>query len=290
MTRIKSRAIIIAGVTLIAMFILAAGISQINLKPGQTINLGDLSIQAGSYGTLFNGDFILYLFYGMYVISSIALLILVIYMLLTPERRRKLLRFLASLIPILVIALFIANYVPSCSNQTVQPLHLQTGIQATPGSNNVPQSTFNPNLSPGIILATSIFLALVIAGLAALIIFRLRQRNSRQSTPLMKLAESAQTALDTLHGGGDLKNIILRCYFEMCRILIEQRSLHREQSMTPHEFEQSLIANGLPGEPVQILTRLFEEVRYGVKQAGQPEEYMAESSLRAIIDACKVAR
>ncbi len=286
----KAKTLVFAVIVLLAMLFLSIGISKIQLQDGKPVNLGDASIQGGSYGALFDGGFIFYLLYAFYAISALALVILIVYMLLTPERRRQLLKIILRVLPIVVIAFFLINAVHSCSSNVSQPLQLQPGIRPTPEVSSIPKSTFTPTLTPGVIVAASIILALIVAVVAALLIIRFRQASVRQTTPLMRLGDKAQEALDNLRAGGDLKDAVLRCYYEMSRILVEQRNLKRSRSMTPHEFEALLVADGLPGEPVQQLTHLFEEVRYGMKKTGEREEWIAVSSLSAIVDACKVAR
>ena len=103
-----------------------------------------------------------------------------------------------------------------------------------------------------------------------------------QASPLERLAVEAQQALADLQSGGDLKNTVLRCYREMSRILSEERGITRPRDMTPREFEQRLAAVGLRDEHLRRLTRLFERVRYGARQAGEHEEREAVACLGAI--------
>jgi hypothetical protein len=68
-------------------------------------------------------------------------------------------------------------------------------------------------------------------------------------------------------------------------VLSEQRNIQRPSHMTPREFETALAGQGLPRDPVQQLTRLFEDVRYGTRQPGEREERLALDSLAAIVSA-----
>jgi len=283
----KIRVIVIAGMAFLGMVLLSSALSQTRLQPGEPSNLGNEAIQGGQYGTLFSGNIILDFIYLIYLASIAALLIVTIYMLLTPERRKQLAKFLLRAVPVVAVLLFVANYVHSCSKQTGAPAQPALGVPPTPaGGTSVPMAVFTPTTSPWVMIIASVVLALIIAGLVVLLLLRARREGSLQTTPLMRLADQAQAALDTVQAGGDLKNAVLRCYFEMSRILVEQRSLKRDRSMTPHEFELLLVSNGMPGESVQMLTRLFEEVRYGTKVPGQREEWMAVTSLTAIVEAC----
>ena len=79
----------------------------------------------------------------------------------------------------------------------------------------------------------------------------------------------------------------MRCYYDMVRVLNEERGITRPRAMTPREFEERLRELGIPDEPVRRLTRLFEEVRYGAKTPGESEEEQAIFCLNAIVWASK---
>jgi hypothetical protein len=99
-----------------------------------------------------------------------------------------------------------------------------------------------------------------------------------------RLAQTAQDALRALQGGGGLHNTILRCYQQMSDLVAERRGVQRQAFMTPREFVQWMEQAGIPREPVQRLTRLFELVRYGAKSLGAPEEAEAVACLTALAE------
>ena len=151
---------------------------------------------------------------------------------------------------------------------------------------SAPPLEFSANPSEWVVLAASLGLVLLLVIIAGLAVwFFLRRRQAEQ--PLKRIAVEAQTALDALQSGGDLKNIVIRCYFEMSRVIREQRGIQRDKAMTPREFEMELERRGLPREPVQKLTRVFEEVRYGTKEPGEREKFLATISLSEIVEACR---
>jgi hypothetical protein len=283
----KIRVMMIAGITLLAMLLLSSGLSQTRLEAGEKINLSVGGVQGGTFEKLFEADFIGVLFTLINLVSVAALLIITIYMLLTPERRKVLLKFLMKAVPVVVFLLLIANFVHAGSlktNPIAQPI---PGPLPTSNATLPPEAVFTPETSPWVMIAATVVLGVIIAGLVVFLFLRARRENKRQTTPLMHLADQAQAALDAVQAGGDLKNAVLRCYYEMSRSLSEQRGLKRDRSMTPHEFIALLVSNGMPGESVQLLTQLFEEVRYGSKVPGQREEWMAVTSLTAIVEACR---
>jgi hypothetical protein len=127
---------------------------------------------------------------------------------------------------------------------------------------------------------------LLSAGLVGIAWFIWR-RSRRPAGPLEQLAQEARQALVALEGGADVQDTVMRCYFEMSRILSEQRGISRSETMTPREFELRLKGAGLPDGDVEQLTRLFESVRYGARVPGEQEERQAAACLRAIAKACK---
>ena len=283
----KIRLVVIGGITLIAIFLLSLGLSQTKLLPGEKINLGTGASLGGQYSTLINGNIFISLIRIIYLISAGIDIILLIYMLLKPERRRQLARILLSSIVSLAVLLLLASIVRSCTANSTQQILIQTGVPPTQNGNSVPVTTFTPNTSRWITVVASIILGIIATIIMIYLIIRFQRGKVIQKNPLLELANQAQAAIDKLEAGGDLKNIVLRCYYEMTKILLEKRSIKREKSMTPREFEMELIAHGLPMESVQMLTRLFEEVRYGSGVPGKREEWMATSSLTAIIEACQ---
>jgi hypothetical protein len=73
----------------------------------------------------------------------------------------------------------------------------------------------------------------------------------------------------------------------MTEIATKKRGVPREISVTPSEFEQTLVSKGLPSVPVHDLTRIFEDVRYGGMGAGEDERRRAVSALRIIVAVCR---
>ncbi len=108
-----------------------------------------------------------------------------------------------------------------------------------------------------------------------------------EEPPLAQLAARAQAALDELYAGEDARLVILRCYFEMARVLDQSQGIQRLETATPREFAAQLTALGLPAGAVHTLTQLFEDARYGTSISGDAAAEQAIASLRVIVDACK---
>ncbi len=107
----------------------------------------------------------------------------------------------------------------------------------------------------------------------------------RRFSPLLSVSQIAQEAIEDIQAGSDLRNAIVRCYFEMCRALQGVGRLERSKATTPRELARQLESAGIAGEYSQRLTRLFEKVRYGAETLGKNEEQEAIICLQAIVQA-----
>ena len=118
-----------------------------------------------------------------------------------------------------------------------------------------------------------------------------RYRRELKSFAELPVDDLRLRALQALHelrqGDAPLADVIRRCYREMVQTVHEQRGVYRERHVTPREFEERLLRVGFPELPVQRLTRLFEQVRYGHASVGESEKRQAIDSLERIVAACE---
>ena len=130
-------------------------------------------------------------------------------------------------------------------------------------------------------------LAVVVMGILGLIIWTLIQPAvpGDDSDRLQQEAENSLSEL--MQGRGDFKNVILRCYSQMTEVLRQDKAIERDGYMTAREFEQWLESKGIPPEPAQNLTDLFERVRYGQSPISDEEEQLGRQSLKEIIHYCR---
>lgn len=99
---------------------------------------------------------------------------------------------------------------------------------------------------------------------------------------LEELASLAGAAAGELEAGGSLRDVVLRCYREMSRLLSEREKVPFTRAMTAREFEAKLEAIGVRQEHIARLSRLFEFVRYGGRKSGPKEVAEAIACLEAI--------
>ena len=279
----NQRAIFFFVLAIGALIILASGISKILFVPEPfVLSTPPQESPVAALGKLrfVGNELIFYVLFALFFLAIISLLVV-------PEGRARLMR---------LVLLFAALYLLS---QLVLPripaeklLVVETEIARAVDNNDfqpliTPQPDLGSNLeTPAwLVTATGIGLALLIVSSIAVIFWLIAHQKASTSVP-KEISLEAQTAVVALEAGGNFQDVILRCYARMGQVLSEQRGVSRESAMTPREFEKVLIKLGFPPEPVQTLTHLFEEVRYGSIQQGESGIQMAISSLNAIISYC----
>jgi hypothetical protein len=124
-------------------------------------------------------------------------------------------------------------------------------------------------------------LMVVAAGSTVLIMTLQRQRAAVKLTE--KVALQATRALKEIEAGADSTSVIIRCYLQMTTLIRGQLGISRNRALTVREFESALVSLGLPHEPLWILRRLFEAVRYGDGRMTAAQEQEAVASLNQIV-------
>ena len=77
-----------------------------------------------------------------------------------------------------------------------------------------------------------------------------------------ELMEKIENAMKDLEDGKKVHDVIVLAYEQMCRILAKS-GVKGGDSLTPREFQEAVILQtGISEEPVERLTKLFEEARY----------------------------
>jgi hypothetical protein len=287
----RNKVLLFTGLSILALAILAASLTGMKLRPGLPFSFIINPPAEEVSGSLPGGEFFLRIFRVIYLFSLLLLPISIIYLILSPEARKEFLRKLLQFTPFLFIFLFVSTVFK------INPDALQLPDAAEGGSmfppypvDQAPVESFSDQVPAWLIILTSLLVSLVLLSIIILVIRSLRKRESSLDRPLVEIGQEAQQALDALALGSDLKNVVIRCYFQMNKIITQQRGIVREEAMTPREFVQALEEKGLPHDPVRTLTQLFEAARYGVMAPGKGDENQAIASLTAIADFCREAR
>lgn len=288
--RKKFGTLLLVGVAIGASLLLASGFSGLELHAGRSIPFASLLQLLGAAGTRFSSGAslpvdILRLMVGC---LWVLLFISVIAFIASPQVRKEVFRRV--IVYTLWFLLFFALF------RLLQPhlaqLEFDTQPAAESGQSEIPNPaeiippppTFIVDPPAWVVAVVSILLIAVPLSIAWLVWYLFApQQTDAGDSPLEQLTQEAQHALDGLQSGADLKDTILRCYYEMSQILSKRRNLHRSSGMTPREFEQYLAESGLHSQHINRLTRLFERVRYGNKPTGRQEEQEAVNCLTAIV-------
>jgi hypothetical protein len=282
--RQKLWVLLFSGLAIVAMVFLAIGLSDLQFLPGRSLpRRGEASELLGVFFRPIPGSEILgYLFMGFYYFALLLLPFAIIYFIISPDLRRRVLRGLGMLLWLVAILLMIRAR-PDIFSQ------LQLVSEATPQADEItiPVVEFASSFPPWLVTVSTVGLAAATAAALVGAIWYVWRRSQKPATPLQQLAQEAQVALDALGAGASVHDTVMRCYFEMSRTLSQQRGLRRAEAMTPREFEEELKTAGLPAPHIEQLTRLFEAVRYGARVADQAEERQAVACLTAIVEASK---
>jgi hypothetical protein len=273
------------AVVVLALFFLAAGIDQLDMRPNP-IFLPDTRLEEeltpGGSIELIHPEMMERIFLLLLMICTPVVIIAMMIAFVNSKSRKSLIR--STLINVgyaFAIFFVIATFTAILGNEL-----LETGGEAFRGP-DVPRWGPAEEMPSWMGFAVALLVLGVGSAFGWYLWLRFRPQPAALQTEntLEQISLEALASLEELRMGGDLRSVIMRCYYDMGRIISEKRGAEREESMTPREFENRLIALGLPRQPVVDLTRLFEEVRYGAAHPSRREEHRAVQSLTAIVSA-----
>lgn len=292
--RTRRWAVLLAALALVALVLLAAGLSQLELLPGSAPPRVRATAEPEAGPPPLLRDELMNAIFVVLVILTVFLVgFVVLYLVFFADPKKRLLVALGLLLWFLLLYL-ISQATPQAPQQAQAPAAPSPEATPLPAPTLLPESEVagvEPDIHPPawLVWLAAISLALLALGLLAAIAWLVWYRARGAARPLEELAREAEWALDALEAGADVHDTIVRCYLQMNEVLNRQWGIARRQAMTPREFERGLRATGLPPEPVASLTRLFEKVRYGARTPDEGEERQAITCLEAIIQACRSA-
>jgi hypothetical protein len=300
LTRDQIVRLVLLGSAVVALLLLISSLSQVQLEPGLPFSsiwafiFGDFSgFSRGGMGSAVapSGQLIIDVIRALFFIALVVFPFAFILVMMDPDARKRALRALLQIaILLFIFTLFLQNQ----AGRLLEEDPLGGSLQPEGEGEPVPPLTdeeFDPMSVPAwLIWGASLLLGLLIAVILIIIINQIRKSEPEEDLPFAEIARRAQTAIDEIGRGGDLRSTILRCYAEMSRIVREERGLHRDRAVTAREFTDYLVRANLPRQPVTQLTRLFEKARYSSSAPTPSDEREALASLQAIVDACMNAR
>ncbi len=108
----------------------------------------------------------------------------------------------------------------------------------------------------------------------------LRRQPEKETPEIPKVGQVVARSVWELEKGGELSDVVLQCYRQMCHVLAQKAVLRRE--MTVREFVEQLNQVGVRSKEIAGLTELFERVRYGRLKTGPEERTEAIALLKAV--------
>ncbi len=288
------RAVLLVSILgLLSLVLLAGSLKGIDFRPSESFGSsynGEIQSGAANMGQLIQQAAEVPFWKQLFFWGMMFLVVLLISSLLDAELRKQL------LYAFLRVALFALGFFylikknPQMFAGLLGQLSISENLALNPAAVDAPAPVFEP---PQVSGWFSFAVALGIILLVVLLIWwmkglwtRIKELSTSRDVSLGEIALIARVSIKDLNSGKNYENAIVECYARMSNAVQEKQGLHREQAMTPTEFSARLSRAGLPREPIERLTRLFESVRYGRQTAGQREIDEAVLSLTSILKYC----
>jgi hypothetical protein len=273
-TRSEKRGLYLLLLSLVLTAFIAAGLPRLVFRPGlppPSVENGQVALPAENHPPVGMGmrSFATIL---LLLVLAVPLLALMISALRGLPWKRLLAGLWSLLWKLLLVAgfiLLVVSLLPKSEGSVVaEPLPVPAPLATAP---------LGP-VPAGVIWAAGIALGAAVVLVSVLMIL------ARRRELLPSWEEEVARARQALLDGGDLRELIIRCYTRMAEALQEERKIEREAFMTTGEFETLLAEKGLPREPVSQLTRLFESARYSLREPDRNQERCAIDCLGAILE------
>jgi hypothetical protein len=272
----KRKTLILLGLVVIITMMIAAGLSQLELRPGMplpSVDQGQVVISPEKQEEL---PAIFPVSEVFIVLFGLGLAVSILYMIYKTVRGigwADVRSYIQTIIVITLIAgsiVFLIVLLPKAQGSL---------LMEPPPPTQVPPVTSPLGPAPTLLLWLVGIALLVGSILLGIWIFA----SSRQETTIGLVGLEAEKARQALMTGLDLKDVIIKCYRQMSLAVEKDRGIERKDFMTTREFENLLEATGIPHDPIHQLTQLFEAVRYGNWQPNHMDEQKAIHCLQAIV-------
>ncbi len=279
-----------AGLAVLMLIFLAAGLGNLHFQPGRPISLGESETIHLSFEGIAEEISNIPIWDQVVFWGLVFLVVIIVSLLLSPELRKRIILFFLRFV-LFAVALFyiLKNFSSSFIELDSEEATAVEGIPQA-GVESATTVFTPPHVSPIFLYMISLGVVLILAVIAYFVSrwWLQRQRLRKASQPLERLAEVTRSSLADISSGMGWENAIVKCYLRMSNVVATQRGLIRRMDLTPSEFAMRLEKAGLPGEAVQQLTNLFEAARYGARQASRKETIEAVACLTTILHACGV--
>lgn len=271
--------VVMVAIAAIALVPMASGISNLSMRPGTLLEestIRELRALLTASGNAWNLFTIL--------ILLLPVLILAVYFYQPSKKRAKHARKNSSLGTIIQLLLWLVALILLRRRLKLEKLNLDF-------VNNAAQSLSEIDFTAKDVPVTSLpawitfVISFFLIGFLFFLLWRYRRPTERLPVLSELISKQADTTIEELNLGIEFREVITKCYYEMNKVLRDQRGIKRKQHFTPREFENRLIDMGFPSDSVTELTRLFEMVRYGQIEPDEGQKTRAVDCLVVISNA-----
>ena len=269
--------------TLVSLIMLSGSLSNLQLHAGVPFpSAGDSGSETRFFTTASTRNvYSLTLLKGIFALIFLFLMVYVAARFIALVNIKRLIRLLFTMAAMLVLIILIAQIPITPST----PRPSETSINPIAPPLEYPIS---PLGQPPGELILFVLIAFIVA--IGLLVFKVWGTWLRQSGMTKQMLHEAESAMNEIKSGENLRNVIFRCYLQMSHALQEDLKVERNNNMTVREFEVWLEEKGFPIVPIHQLTELFEKARYGAQLTMKEDEQIAVESLGEIIRFCRSER
>jgi hypothetical protein len=283
----KLTPIFLLGVAILVIILLATGLTALEFRSGDLARILALLTQekeslGADFAPAVDESFPIELLLLIFFWSLLAFAI--IFAIVSPHYRKVLVRVFILTLCLAFVLSTLADRLRIEEQEQILPEEVEGGLVGETGelaASELPEPPDFIARPPNwlmLFLYVVLVLVLLLVGL-----FLWRSWRSRFPGEQALLVQHAEQALSDLTSGGDLRDVVMRCYARMSQVLYQSRNIKRDEAMTPREFESHLAEIGLRDDHIRQLTRLFEGVRYGTQTPDEYARYQAVNCLRAIV-------
>lgn len=289
----KGMVLALAILALLSLVLLTNALSTMNFLPSQPIGGGSSQREADppvDLGKLLYAAAEQPLWKHIAFWAVLFMFVVILASLLSPETRKQLIyAFLRTAISALILMYFIKERREFFADFLSKFSDIGQNLEISPLADTSPAPVFEPPQEVSW-LSFAVTLGIILLGIIAIWWFYRLWTQFREMTgsrnSLNEIAVIARESLNELKTGHNYENAIVECYDRMSEVVARRQGLKRDHTMTPSEFSTRLTRAGLPRDPIETLTGLFEAVRYGRQSAGQTEINQAIHSLTSILAYC----
>lgn len=271
----RARLLVLGGLLIVVLGLLVSGLSGIQFRGG-TMGSGPTQAPPGAPGTpvaLAAPEWILD---AIVIVFFVLLGVQVVLAVISRRARRRLFRRLVMIALTLLVLSLLAVYRPPESPEPKEP----AGDVAMPSlpslTEGEPREESEPPQAPG----WAVYLAAGVVGVG-LAWWAVRRFMPRPSSQAEEIRDAVVAASADLARGLPVSDVVIRCWMRMVAVLSQRAKGADAPAVTPGEFADRLVRLGFREESVLVLTKLFEEVRYGRKES-EPRRAEAVAALAAI--------